>query len=231
MSESFEIDFSDPVPLFPLPNCVLLPHATIPLHIFEPRYRRMVADALEGNGVIAMALFSGEDWKQDYEGSPQLRRHVCLGAIVRHEKLADGRYHLLLQGLCRARTVREVTEPGDEYRKAVVEPTEGDETMEIDLMEQRHRIDELLGDDLLRKLSAVNTIHNWLSPDLPTPALVDLASMALCENSDQRYELLAQPDINTRARWLERQLRDPRRTLGIAERFRPADHPDGVTLN
>lgn len=227
--QAIELDFSEPVPLFPLPHCVLLPHATIPLHVFEPRYRRMVADALEARPLIAMALFRGDDWKQDYEGSPPLRRHVCVGAIIRHDQLADGRYHLLLQGLCRARIVEEIAH--DPYRMALLEPTERDETMEIDLSEQRRRLDELLRDDALRRLAAVSTIHHWLSADVPTLALVDLASMALCGNSDQRYELLAEPDAASRAKWLERQLRDTRRTVRLAEHFRPKDCQDGITLN
>ena len=49
-------DFSGLAPIFPLPNVVLFPNALLPLHIFEPRYRQMTADALEGERLIAMAL-------------------------------------------------------------------------------------------------------------------------------------------------------------------------------
>lgn len=223
------IDFGDPIAIFPLPACVLLPYATIPLHIFEPRYRRMIADALEGRRLVAMAMFEGDDWKEDYEGNPPVRSHVCVGQIIRHERFADGRYNILLQGLCRARIAHEL--PNDPYRVAILEPTESDESIEIDLSETRERLDALLGDPLLKQLSSVSSIHRWLNHEVPTAALVDLSIMALCENPDQRYRLLAQPEITRRADWLEHMLRSTRNTIATATRFEPPETDDRTTLN
>lgn len=226
--DDLTIDFDEPIALFPLPTCVLLPHATIPLHIFEQRYRQMVAEAIEGSTLIAMAVFSGDAWKEDYAGSPPLRRHVCVGRVVRHDKLVDGRYNILLQGLCRARIRGEVE--STPFRSARLMPTETEQPMEIDLTEHRSRIDGLLRHERLRELSSINAIHEWLTDEVPTPALVDLATMAICESSEQRYELLAQPELSIRTDWLERRLRDTLRTLEIAHRYRPRDE-DEVKLN
>ena len=221
MSETLTIDFSRPMPLFPLPQCVLLPYATIPLHIFEPRYRAMIGDVLDSNGIIAMASFQGEDWKADYEGSPQIHEYVCVGYIVRHDRQPNGRYHILLQGICRARIKKEL--PSEVYRRALLEPTEPTPPMEIDLAEHREKIETLLADPLLKTLSSISAVHRWLNPEVPTAALIDLATLTICENPGQRYESLSEPNIIVRARWLEKMLRNTQRTMATAERFNPGE--------
>src|SRR5438552_2023140 len=87
----------DSVPLFPLPNVVLFPRAVLPLHIFEERYKAMTADALNGDRRIAMALLR-PGWERSYYGRPQIEPVVCVGKILSHEKLPDGKYNFLLQG-------------------------------------------------------------------------------------------------------------------------------------
>jgi hypothetical protein len=229
MIEKLRIDFGQPIPLFPLPNCVLLPHATVPLHIFEDRYCRMTKDALDSHGLIAMALFEGSGWKNNYHGRPTLRRHVCVGYIIRHERVCHDQYNLLLQGVCRARIREEVEfEP---YRKALLEPTELNPPMEIDVSQERRRLERLLGDPVLRQLASVSAIHNWLSAEIPTMALVDLAIMMVCSNVEQRYAMLAEPDSRERLAWLAKMLQETRHTLTVAERFRPPEVSDGVHLN
>ena len=217
------------MPLFPLPNFVLLPHATIPLHIFEQRYRAMTSDCLDSSGLIAMASFEGDHWTTDYEGNPPVRPHVCIGYIVKHRQFKDGRYDVLLQGVCRARILEEVAH--EQYRTVILEPTESQATQEIDLDSSRNRIEDLLRDETLKSLKSVNAIHNWLSREVPTAAVVDLAIMTLCDDPDQRYAMLAEADAATRAQWLERCLHETRRTLATADRLGPAENGDGVHLN
>lgn len=223
------IDFSRPIALFPLPNCVLLPHTTIPLHIFERRYRKMVNDALDARGLIALALFEGESWKQEYDGAPPLRPYVCIGYITRHLRLADGRFNLLLQGICRARIKKEVPHPA--YRAAVLEPAEPSPTMEIDLVDVRRRIESLLADPLLRQLSSVCAIQNYVSEEIPTSTLIDMAAMTCSGTVDERYEILSECDALTRGQWLERLLRNLRQTLEMADRFKPGETPDQLHVN
>src|SRR4051812_17609204 len=95
------------VPLFPLPNVVLLPRAVLPLHVFEERYKVMTADALRGERLVAMALLKA-GWERDYYQAPGIEPVVCVGRILSHERLPDGRYNFLLQGVMRARIAREV---------------------------------------------------------------------------------------------------------------------------
>ena len=88
-----DIDYDEPIPVFPLGQLVLLPHAAVPLHIFEPRYREMARDALRGEKLIAMAVFDPEEnWAEQYGEAPPLRPCVCVGRIVEHQELPDGRY-------------------------------------------------------------------------------------------------------------------------------------------
>jgi uncharacterized protein len=106
------------IPLFPLGNVVLFPHVPVPLHIFEPRYRKMVADALGGPRVIGMILLR-PGWEKDYDGRPPVFEAGCAGLIDRWEELPDGRYNILLRGLVRFR-VREEHDR-DIYRMASVD--------------------------------------------------------------------------------------------------------------
>jgi len=91
-------DMSEFLPLFPLPTTVLFPNVFLPLHVFEPRYRDMMADALTGDRLIGMVLLR-EGWQRDYEGRPPVYQIGCSGVITHAEKLADGRYNLVLRGL------------------------------------------------------------------------------------------------------------------------------------
>lgn len=86
------------IPIFPLPNVVLFPQVSLPLHIFEPRYREMVADALEGDRLIGMALLR-PGWEGNYEGRPPVYPIGCAGVITHHDRMADGRYNIILRGL------------------------------------------------------------------------------------------------------------------------------------
>jgi Lon protease-like protein len=109
---------SDLLPLFPLPNVVLFPNVFLPLHIFEPRYREMVADALAGDRMIGMVLLQ-PGWEPGYEGRPPVYPIGCSGVITHAERLPDGRFNIVLHGIERFRILRE--DHSRSYRRAVVE--------------------------------------------------------------------------------------------------------------
>ena len=229
MIEAHQINFDQPVPIFPLPNCMLLPHATVPLHVFEPRYRQMTKDVLNSHGLIAMATFDGDDWKTQYMGNPTVRDHVCVGYVVKHEELDDGRYNIWLQGVCRARIVEEIDH--EPYRIVELDPTEPMPILETDLSEQREQIEQMLNDPLLKEVSAFNVIRNCLSIEISTAALIDLALMAVCETTDQRYRMLAEDSVRVRTRHLVRMLSDTRTSMSISQRCGQTVDDDGVSLN
>ncbi len=92
------------VPVMTLGDCVFLPQQLLPLRIFEPRYRRMLKEALEGDRLFAVSqldvdLLSPED---DEPSCP----FTCVGRIVGHVQHPDGTSHLMLEGLRRAKVLR-----------------------------------------------------------------------------------------------------------------------------
>jgi Lon protease-like protein len=107
------------IPLFPLPNVVLFPKVPLPLHVFEPRYRKMTADALESHKVIGMTLLR-PGWQADYHGRPPVYPVGCAGRIEKWEALEGGRFNITLRGLVRFRIVEE--HEGEPYRVATIDP-------------------------------------------------------------------------------------------------------------
>jgi len=78
----------------------------LPLHLFEPRYRKMAEDALAGDKVIGMVLLK-PGYEADYEGRPPVYPVGCAGLVEQSERLPDGRYNIVLRGQCRFRLGRE----------------------------------------------------------------------------------------------------------------------------
>ncbi len=136
---------SDLLPLFPLPNVVLFPNVFLPLHIFEPRYREMIADALESDRLIGMVLLR-PGWDRDYEGRPPIYTVGCSGVLTHTERLPDGRYNLVLRGIERFRILEE--DHGRSYRRAAVEPLR-DHPLEAGdraaILDRRARLESMLG--------------------------------------------------------------------------------------
>jgi Lon protease-like protein len=234
--ETVRVNFGNPAPVFPLAGVVLLPHAVIPLHIFEERYRQMVSDALDGSGQIAMALFEGEDWRTDYAGNPAIRPAVCLGQIVQHEALPGGRFNILLRGICRAKIVEEFP-PDDDYpyRRARLEPLETpseNDNVEDDLVRVRGRLKELLAEPPLTRLSAAESLESHLERnDLPTSAILELLGMTVVSDNEMKYRLLETRKPVDRAAIIEHELESLRSLLKRADPQYDPEAPKGVTWN
>jgi Lon protease-like protein len=130
------------IPLFPLPNVVLFPHVFLPLHIFEPRYRAMVSDALEGDRIIGMILLK-PGWETEYEARPATYAVGCAGLITHAERLPDGRFNIVLRGLEKFRVLGEDT--SKPYRLGHIEPLEEAACVEIEAMRaERRRLEHLI---------------------------------------------------------------------------------------
>lgn len=120
------------IPVFPLPTTVFYPGTPLPLHIFEPRYRQMTADALEGMRMIGMVLLK-PNWGDDYFGRPPVYSVGCVGTIEKEIKHPDGKYNFTLAGLRRFNIICE--EEGKLYRQAKIELLE--EKNEQDIVEDQ----------------------------------------------------------------------------------------------
>jgi len=181
---------SDLLPLFPLPNVVLFPNVFLPLHIFEPRYREMVADAIEADRLIGMVLLR-PGWERDYEGRPPVYAMGCSGVITHLERLPDGRFNLVLRGLERFRIVAE--DASRSYRRATIEPV-------------RER--PLAGDDLAAIRVSRAKLEGLLASKIADPGvpaamsdedLVNALAQYLDFEPLEKQALLERPCLRTRA--------------------------------
>ena len=190
-------DFGGVVRLFPLPNLVLFPHVGQPLHVFEPRYRELMADALDDDRLIAMALLR-PGWEQEYHNRPPIHGTVCVGLIRQEESLPEGRYNLLLQGVSRARVVEELDDD-KLYRTARVELCP-DEPVASPTEEEALR--DRLGRGVMPFFSAQPTAMDQLRGLIASPialgSLCDIFCYALPLETECKQRLLDECDVRRR---------------------------------
>ncbi|MFG0331522.1 MAG: LON peptidase substrate-binding domain-containing protein [Phycisphaerales bacterium] len=276
MAEMIQINFNRWFPVFPLAGMCLLPHASVPLHIFEPRFVQMIEDSLginadedgpvvgeteqfgtfadladdeldtenEGNGradrrarrQIALALFRGRQWREDYHGNPPIRPIVCVGQIERHERVMGSRYNILLQGICRARVTEErMPEEGRLYRLVKLTPLEPNPEMnEPSLVGWRSRMRELLDHEALERLRYHSNVVQWFErDDIPSHVLIEIVGhllMTSADDTERRYHLLSESDAVERAEFVEDQLRRLEREIRAVEP-QSRDWPKGLSWN
>jgi uncharacterized protein len=233
MAEVVRVNFSKPMPIFPLPDAVLLPHAVQPLHIFEPRYRKMIRDATRHGNQIAMATFRDDSWKLDYHGSPPIRSAVCIGQIVHHDKLPEDRHNILLHGVCRAR-IQKLFEATDErpYRMGRLAPLETVDENPPPMKKVRRVLREILVSPRLSRMRSVETVMQWFDrEDVTTHALLELIGFALVHDTELKYRLLAEPDPIRRAKLIRRELNNLDHLVEQAERQNFKSWPKGMSWN
>jgi len=189
-------------PLFPLPDVVFFPKTLLPLHVYEPRYRALASEALEQDRIICTALLK-PGWESDYYGSPEVYPVGCVGKIVHHQKLPDGRYNITLDGIGKVRIESSVRLTP--YRLVRVTPVEddsawarGDKALEeaaelVRLFQQVHEgqapsilLAEMFGQNMSPE-SILNTValHLNAEPELKEQ-LLEMDSL------DLRYQTLVQ---------------------------------------
>ncbi len=183
---------SDLLPLFPLPSVVLFPNVFLPLHIFEPRYRAMMADALASDRLIGMVLLR-PGWERDYEGRPPIYPIGCSGVITHAERMPDGRYNLVLRGLDRFRVLEEDHERS--YRRAVVE-SEPERSLTGEDRQAVHHFRAKLESMLARHVRAVEA---KIPAAMPDEDLVNALAQYLDLEPLEKQALLEEPGIRGRA--------------------------------
>ncbi|MCP3916518.1 MAG: LON peptidase substrate-binding domain-containing protein [bacterium] len=176
------------LPMFPLPGVFLFPQQIMPLHIFEPRYRQMIEDSLDGPGRIVMATVrEGQTPELD---RPEVLPVAGLGEIVRHVKMPDGRFHILLFGVQRVYLDEVPSER--EYRRAACEPVE-----EIAVPgAQEDELRELLEKAVLARSSDILNLPD----DASTGFLADLLSQRLGLSQSELEPIFSEYHLARRAR-------------------------------
>jgi Lon protease-like protein len=188
--------FSDiqELPIFPLPNVVLFPRTVLPLHIFEPRYKQMVADALEGSRQIGMVLLQ-PGWESKQNESPEIFDTGGMGLITQYKDLEEGRYNILLSGRHRYRIVEFIREKP--YRVARVRLLQ-------EVMPDKQEMNEISTELILgfRELTEANT-QLGLEPDviekLDFPTLVNSICSSLNLSIYDQQQLLEMNSVKVRA--------------------------------
>jgi len=186
------------IPIFPLPNVVLFPHTLLPLHIFEARYRQMLADCLAGERRLAVVLLK-QGWEADYYGRPPVCSVAGAGEIVASEGLPDGRSNILLKGLGRIMIEGEIPSPKpyriaraswlqDVYRSG----SEGDLASGVD------RLRRLCGDLLGALPEPVPALLEILTQRDAPGVFVDRVSSLVMREPEERQRLLELSDVQQR---------------------------------
>ncbi len=204
-------NFGGVAPLFPLPDFVLFPQVTQPLHIFELRYREMIADTLKGDRLIAIATLK-PSWESLYETkTAPVWTDVCLGRVLVDTKQEDGRYLILLRGLCRAKIKAERLTKTP-YRQVELELRYDRYPGSPEILRDRRR------EELMENFAAISPgidSHREAAEaalrDLPLGVLCDLISSTAKLTSAESLTLLAETNVDLRTDLLLDFLRAQRR--------------------
>jgi len=171
----------------------------LPLHIFEPRYRQMMADAHTMGNCIGMALFK-EGWEENYYGNPPIYTLGCVGRVVSKENLANGRSNIVLQGICRYKILEENCDRTP-YRQARIMPVPEEIS---DPLTREVRIDlmTILRESLVYDDSDRALLRNGLETELSDEVLVNTLSASLEFTPLEKQLLLEADTVRQRARRL-----------------------------
>jgi uncharacterized protein len=204
------------IPVFPLPEALLLPRADMPLNIFEPRYLAMIDAAMAGDRVIG--LIQPDDSAPSCACGPSLRQIGCAGRIVSYAETGDGRYMITLTGIARFRIVDEMPLEVP-FRRCRVTAA----PFAVDFLAGDQPIDR---NAVLRAFRAYLAAHNleadWESVGRASnETLVNALAMMAPFAAAEKQALLEAPDLKARAQTL----------IAIAEMSLPrAGVPDPKTL-
>ena len=207
------------LPLFPLPNLVFFPRTRLPLHVFEPRYRQMVTDALEADKRFGIVLLR-PGWEADYFGAPPIYRCGTVGTIEQAVPLEDGRYNILVHGDVRFRVVDEVG--SNPYRTARVVASPESQREATEAYAQREWLADLAR-QYIRYLPEQSAV-----PEIETVGLDSLANaliMSLNLEVEEKQKLLEIDDLITRAEKIGTELQNRVESLRFLAPYRRENDP------
>ncbi len=232
MNLSLPEDFDNQVRLFPLPNLVLFPGIVQALHLFEPRYRELMEAALATDELITMAYVNpGPD---SHSPRPEIASTVCIGKILSHTQLEDGRYNLFLVGVRRARIVEEVTSDFL-YRTAEVEvfneAADQDDGIHFLRNEIVTKFRELAGN---RAGWDQESLDQFLGNDLPFGQVIDMICYSCGATPEEQQRVLETFELRPRGELvlelLQRQV-ELTRGYGPGKSDSGESFPPGFSLN
>jgi Lon protease-like protein len=191
------------LPIFPLPDLVLFPHTLLPLHIFEPRYRAMTMDCLARDRRLAIVGLK-PGYEADYYGRPPVHAVAGVGRIIQCERLASGRFNMVLRGEGRVRVVREL--PTDTLYRVVEADELNDQGGDgegvpplVELVRRTYR-------HILKAVKRATPEMEALAEAAEPGMLCDQVASALIPTPAVRQALLEEVDVERRLRRLLNEL-------------------------
>jgi Lon protease-like protein len=219
MRETFDPGALTELPIFPLPNCVLLPGGLLPLHVFEPRYRELTRDCLATHQLMGVARLR-PGYEQTYYGRPPVYERIGVGRIICSEELPDGRFALLLRGVARVEIAREL--PVERAYRLVEAQLLRDASCDPTDVTDHHNQLIHLCDRLAEVIEQGGAQLRDLVRAFETPGeCADAVAAALIMDADERQELLEAIDPMVRLQ----------RTLGHVSHLLCELAPCGQTVN
>ena len=212
----------DSLALFPLSDVVLLPEVSVPLYIFEPRYRQMTQDALEGSMQIGMVTVR-PDSVGEMAGDPPIFDIGCVGRIAHAQQRPDGTYQIMLIGESRFRILEEDKRDGEQlYRSARVAVLEDTvPTTEADLSSMVVARDTLLElvDRLIRRIGSAEDPARAMEAfeKLESPRLVNALAQSIAFSPIERQQLIEADSVVGRCETLSELLRFRLAATGIPD--------------
>ncbi|MCX7413512.1 MAG: LON peptidase substrate-binding domain-containing protein [Planctomycetia bacterium] len=213
--------FSGLARVFPLPNLVMFPHVMQALHVYEPRYRAMLEEAIEDDRLIALGVLA-PGWEQQYEGRPTLRSTACLCRVATHQRTPEGTYNVLLLGVRRLRLIRELP-PKKLFRVVESEivddelagdvPAEAAATLQKQLLAAFKRAMPKIPD-------AYEQLDQLLGSQITLGMLADIVAYTIDLDLEWKMRLLAESDVLKRTALLLEAI-SARPAAGSARRFPP----------
>ncbi len=182
------------MPIFPLPDCVLLPGGLLPLHVFEERYRELTRDCLAGPKLMAIARLRG-GYETDYHGRPAVYQHIGIGRVLDSEEQDDGRYLLVLGGIARADIVQELP-PRRSYREVEARLLL-DMASDPDRLRASHEQLVAMCDHVAHLVEGGDALRELVRSGQPGQC-ADAVAAAIARDIDERQELLECRDPQTR---------------------------------
>lgn len=190
------------VPLFPLPGAVLFPHAQLPLHIFEPSYRRMTADALASDRLLAVALL--EPGGERGSGTDDIVPLACAGVIEGAVRLPDGRYVMRLRGIARIEILEFVQDaPYRIARIRLLKDRNEDDGPDVET-DKRRLLTVCAA--LRHEVAGSSGQATPINESIPFAAAVNTLCQTLNMDAAIRVRLLEMDDVRERCRMLTRLL-------------------------
>ena len=222
-----EIAVPDALPMMTLPDVAFFPQALLPLHIFEPRYREMLKDALATNRLFAVA---GINRRRELKQTEPPHRVATVGIVRACQENDNGTSNLLLQGLARIEVLQILRE--EPYRAVRVRTLSSQPGASTD---ENAKLRAQLGRLISTKQKLGGPVPRDLAKFLKTvddpETFVDLAAFSLCENADVKQRLLETLDVHRRLQLFTTTIRDEIETIKLTRKLQGHLADDDIALN